>query len=257
MDLPEAVSVLPGTDVAAAWRRFRPFEALHHRLTICNPLRSKDLDQLLELLGPSDGATWLDLACGHGELLIRAAEQAAIVGSGVDLSPWALIRAAATASRRPLRGSLSWWLGDAATAFPEARNDVTTCLGATWMFGSFAGTVAALTNRVRSGGLIAIGDLQLRSLDARQVLEGRSEAAAATADEQRATLRRLGVTPVAQVTPPDGAWEAYQAGILDSARTYVGPGAAIDYAAIAAEWQRDYEETRKYLTWTVWVGRWR
>ncbi len=253
MELPGEVQILPGTDVDHAWRRFRPFEALHHRLAICNPLRPEDLDLLLDVLDPDDGQEWLDLACGHGELLIRAAERAAILGTGVDLSPWVLARAVHGARSRRLRGKLTWVLGDAA-AYPERPHDVATCLGATWVFGDFSGTVSGLVRRVRPGGLIAIGDLQVRSVADRKALEGRPEAAAATRDEQIVALRALGVKPVAELVPPDEAWAAYHRGVIDSAKAYDDPAVAVDYVAMARQWQRDYEDVRRHLAWTIWVG---
>ena len=70
--------MLPGTDVEGEWERFRIFEALHHRMRICNPMTSADLDAVADVLDPQPEQSALDIACGHGELLIRLAERAAI-----------------------------------------------------------------------------------------------------------------------------------------------------------------------------------
>ncbi len=247
--LPDTIAVLPGTDVEDAWERFHPFEALHHLHTICDPLTSDDLDEVVATLDPRDGDRVLDVACGHGELLARMAERADIDGTGIDLSPWVLLRAIARAPR------LAWWLGDGA-ATPDDTWDITTCLGGSWIWDGFKGTAAALA--ARASRRIAIGDLRLRSPADRVALGDAPEAASLTEGEQVDSLRSLDLEPITQIVPDESAWRGYHELVIESARTYAqahpdDPGA--DHVAMAESSMRnEYERLTAHLAWTVWVA---
>jgi len=250
--LPDTIVVLPGTDVEGEWTRFHPLEALHHLHTICNPLCSSDLDRVVEALDPNDGDRALDVACGHGELLHRMTLSAAVDATGVDLSPWVLLRAAAKAP------DVTWWLGGGAD-LPEVRAwDLVSCLGASWIWDGFFGTANALATRTASQGRIAIGDLRLRTLHDRAALGDAPEAASLTEDEQVETLRSLDLRPVDQIVPDEACWRAYQELVIESARTYANThpdDPSANHTAMAEAWMRnDYERLRAHLTWTVWVA---
>jgi len=251
--LPRGTVVLPGTNIEGAWTRFYPFEALHHLHSICNPMSSEDLDRLVDVLDPRDGDQALDLACGHGELLRRLSRRAAIGGTGVDLSPWALRRATTHST------AIAWWLGDAAEV-PEVPDwEIVTCLGASWIWDGFAGTVSSLAARATSGGRIAIGDLRLATPHAREALGNAPEAASPTEDEQLATLRSIGLQPVEQIVPDPQAWKTYHDLVIESAEAYAArhpEDPAADHRAMARAWMHnDYERLRAHLAWTVWVAR--
>lgn len=254
--LPAEVVVLPDTPVERAWERFHVFEALHHRMDIMNPLSSADLDQVVSALDATDGDRVLDIACGHGELLLRLADAAAIEGVGIDLSPWQIARAAARSRRRAMRGSLSWWLGKAEDLPAEPEWDIVLCVGASWIWDGFAGTAQAVVHRTRPGGMIALGDLQRRpDTDPARVPDYED---ALTVDEQRRTLQDYGVTPLAEIAGSSGAWEDYQRRIEESAAAYralyPGPQAEQFYAD-QAKWAADHVGDEKLMAFTVWVGR--
>ena len=254
--LPTDVVVMPGTDVEGEWERFHIFEALHNRMRICNPMTSADLDAVADVLDPRDGDHVLDVACGHGELLIRFAERAAIRGVGVDLSPWVIVRANDEAAQRPLRGTVEWWLGDAHDLPVSPSRDIITCLGASWIWHGFGGTVRALASRTRPGGRIAIGDLRLRDgadADAVSADHGRVSSKA----EQEAVFAAAGITPLLAFDAAPASWLDYQSRILESVESYaaVNPGPeAAGFRREEAQWRLDHERDQQFMTWTVWVG---
>jgi SAM-dependent methyltransferase len=238
--------------VEDAWARFHPFEALHHLHTICNPLSSDDLDRVIDVLDPRDGDRVLDVACGHGELLHRMTLHAALEATGVDLSPWVLLRASAKAPK------VTWWLGGGAD-LPETRAwNLAMCLGASWIWDGFLGTAEALAARTMTGGRIAIGDLRLRTPQDRAALGDAPEAASLTEEEQIEALHSLGLRPIDQIVPGESGWRRYHELVVESARTYAQthPGdPTADHRAMAESWMRnDYERLRTHLTWTVWVA---
>ncbi len=255
--LPPEILVQPGTDVPGEWERFEVFEALHHGMRICNPMSSTDLDEVIDTLAPTDGESMLDIACGHGELLIRSATRAAIRGVGIDRSPWVLVRALSHAQEAPLVGRLQWRLGDAHELPPDERFDIVTCIGASWIWHGFEGTAAAMVKRCRPGGRIGIGDLRLRD-------GADPEAIAATygrvftADEQRSILNRVGVEVTAQFDPGMEGWDGYQHRIMASAEAWAAdhPGEkAQGYLDEQRQWRDDHDRDRGFLAWTVWTGR--
>ncbi len=252
--LPDQIEVLPGTDVAGEWDRFRVFEALHHRMSICNPMSSDDLGLLVEILNPAEALTMVDIACGHGEMLIRAAEQGAS-GVGVDLSPWVLVRALDEAGRRVPSSDLRWVLGNARD-LPRQSVELASCLGASWIWHGFGGTVDALLSHLTIEGRIAIGDLRLRSgadLDAIVETHGR----VLTADEQAEHLRSRGLTILERIEPGKDSWDDYQRRIDVSARAWseLHPGPEAEgYLEEQAAWRRDHDRDMEFLDWTVWIA---
>jgi SAM-dependent methyltransferase len=254
--LPTEIELLPGTDVDGAWERFEVFEALHHGMRICNPMTGSDLDLVLAALDPQPGETWLDIACGHGELLIRGAEHATIRGVGVDLSPWVLERSLREAESRCVARSLTWVLGDAHALGKDERFDIVTCLGASWIWHGFAGTAKAQVARARAGSRIAIGDLRLQA-DADPAEIAETYGTVLTADEQQRILGDLGVSVIERIDAGPVGWDGYQERIMQSAETWVrehpGPKAE-EYLEQQHEWRRDHDRDRTFLDWTVWVG---
>jgi len=131
--------------------------ALH---TFWNPVSVEHVDELLSAMDLQSGTRVLDVACGAGELLIRMAARHGISGVGVDISSWALERArAALAERAP----------DAAVEFVEMEGkdyrpadgrafDVVSLVGASWIWQGSRGTITALHDLVRPGGLVLLGE---------------------------------------------------------------------------------------------------
>ncbi len=256
-DLPAGVVVLEGTDLNGEWGRFRVFEALHHGMAICNPMSSDDLDRLVDALDPIDRERALDLACGHGELLLRMAERAAIDGVGVDLSPWVIVRAATKAAQRSLVGAVTWWVGEARGAATEPQWDIVTCLGASWIWHGFDGTARALLARGRSGARIAVGDLRLRkAVDAASVAE--TYGRVLTVGEQADALASLGLLDIAELPIEESGWDDYQERIEASAVAWckLHPGEEAErFLAEQRAWKRDHDRDRELLQWTVWTAR--
>jgi SAM-dependent methyltransferase len=131
-------------------------EAMHR---ILNPLTEAQLMELGELCRLREGQRQLDLACGKGEMLCRWAERFGTGGLGVDISAAFLAAARARAAELGVAGRVDFEHGDAGTvtAEPDAFH-VVSCLGATWIGGGLAGTVALMRPAVRRGGLLLVGE---------------------------------------------------------------------------------------------------
>jgi cyclopropane fatty-acyl-phospholipid synthase-like methyltransferase len=102
----------------------------------------------------------LDIACGRGEFLIRLAELYHVVGVGIDISSYFLQEARTKAKRRVPDASLTFMQLDAKDyKQPDGLLfDLTSCIGATWIWNGYRGTLQALKDMTRSGGTIIVGE---------------------------------------------------------------------------------------------------
>jgi len=253
-ELPDGIEVAGGIDLDDVWDRFEIFEALHHTMTIDNPMSSEDLDRVVVLLAPADGDRVLDLACGHGELLRRLRRAAPITGVGVDLSPWMLTTAHRLA--QPNEADLSWVLDDAKHHGDTGQHDIVTCLGASWVWLGLPGTIRAIAQRAVPGGRVAIGDMHLRpsiTPDAVTASHGSLDSIGSI----EAMFARAGIELIETVNTADHSWDDYLARTRDAAELWAKqhPGeAAEEFRVEQRKWEQDHARDRAILTWSVWVG---
>lgn len=136
----------------------------HHEIAeaghrILDPFTDEKLRLLGEVAGVGPGTRVLDLACGKGEMLSRWAEWFGSGGVGVDLSHVFLAAARERAAELGVMDRVSFVQGDAA-AYQSAPGafDIASCVGATWIGGGLAGTMALLRPAIRDGGLVIVGE---------------------------------------------------------------------------------------------------
>lgn len=149
-----------------------------HRLHAhCNPISDatvRELEAVLEL-GPRSRV--LDVACGHAEMLVSFAHRHGCRGVGVDISPFAIRRAERLRSERLRReqdvelvnASAETWSPGGGEPF-----DVACCVGASWIWHGYAGTLRALAGFVRAGGLVVLGEPCWRAEPAPEYLRAAS-----------------------------------------------------------------------------------
>ncbi|WP_410574662.1 SAM-dependent methyltransferase [Amycolatopsis sp. cmx-4-61] len=118
------------------------------------PLSEPHAELLLDRMA-SGGGHLVDLGCGWGELLLRAAARApGLRATGVDTDETALARGRAAAAARGLAAEFT--SSDAATWDEPA--DRVFCIGAAHVFGSTKAALAALARVVRPSGRLLYGD---------------------------------------------------------------------------------------------------
>jgi SAM-dependent methyltransferase len=101
----------------------------------------------------------LDIACGEAELLRRICARYGARGVGVDISPYEVADARRKNVERGLDRRMDITEGGSAEYVAEPESfDLAMCIGATWVWPGFAGTLEALKRLTKPGGLIAVGE---------------------------------------------------------------------------------------------------
>lgn len=97
---------------------------------------------------------------GRGEFLVRLAELYDISGVGVDISPYCIRDCLEKHRNRVPNANIKFKEMDGAEYQPEPHDlfDLTMCIGASWIYGGYRGTIRALKKMTKPDGLIAIGE---------------------------------------------------------------------------------------------------
>ncbi len=255
--MPPTVVVAVDRDLDELWDFFEFFEATHHGMAIMNPMSSEDLDGVVTALSPPEGARVLDVACGHGELLLRLAGHHSIDGVGVDISPWQIRRAAKRAEAAKLLGAVEWHLGRGEDVAAEPVWDVVAIIGASWIWDGFEGTVRAAQERTRPGGTVAVADIQVREGTVLADLPYREYDGALDRSVQLEVLARLGINVAAEIVSDAASWDDYGERSLESVLEYerLKPGpAASEYVARQKDWADGHDGDSAHIGWTTWIG---
>lgn len=133
-------------------------DILHKYQKIMNPITETKLNNLINLLNLKKGSHVLDIGCGKGELLIKLAEKYRIKGIGLDKSPYCINDSNKTKLKRVPDLDLTFYLMDGADYQPNIKFNLTSCVGATWIFGDYLGTLKALSSMTQKDGLILVGE---------------------------------------------------------------------------------------------------
>ncbi len=123
------------------------------------PVAPEPLNSVFAALGLGANSRVSEVGCGNGALLLRIARDYAAACLGLDTCE-PLIRAGRRAVARAGAGHLVTLRCEDGFAFPfqPASFDVALCLGASWIFGGYRRTLAALSRRVRQGGIVVVGE---------------------------------------------------------------------------------------------------
>ena len=188
-------------------------------------------------------------------------QRAAITGTGVDLSPWMLQAAHRLSTTTEIDG-LTWMLDDAKNSAAQYREqsmltNITTCLGGSWVWHGFDGTLRTIAQLTQPGGRTAIGDMHLRdNLDPVAVTQ--SHGAVDSATQIEASFDTYGLDIIGRVNTSDAAWDNYLTGTRKAALAWAqkhrGKRAA-SFISEQQEWEEHHARDREILTWSVWVAQ--
>ncbi|ODU01111.1 MAG: hypothetical protein ABS89_07885 [Thiobacillus sp. SCN 63-1177] len=237
-------------------RIFNITESAHR---IHNPFTPKKLATLGAALRLETGTRVLDLGSGSGEMLCTWARDHGIVGTGVDLSQLFTEQAKHRAEALGVAGQVKFIHGDAAGYVSNEKVDVAACVGASWIGGGVAGTIALLAQSLGPAGIILIGEPFWRQLPPTEEVAKGCHANAISGflllPKFLASFRTLGYDVVEMVLADQDSWDRYEAAKWLTMRRWLEAPedelAEEVRAQLSSEPERYATYTREYLGWGV------
>jgi SAM-dependent methyltransferase len=241
----------------------RHHEIAESRHRILNPYTEEKLRLLGQVAGVSQGTRILDLACGKGEMLCLWASWFGSGGEGVDLSHVFLDAAIDRSMALGVSSRVSFVQGDAGAYRAEAgAYDIASCLGATWIGGGLAGTLALLRPAVREGGLVLVGEpFILEPMpDAGYAALGFGREDYVSLSETLERIDMAGFELAEMVLADQDSWDRYEAAHWPTILDWLAANPDDpDWDAMRSMLDRDRDTYlrwgRRYLGWGVFVCR--
>lgn len=195
----------------------------HGEMPFHNPISESAVDALIGLMPLATGDRALDVGCGRGELLVRIAEATGAHGVGLDASEGQIARARHEASSRVPATEMLFETRDAGTLVaPAGSFALAACVGSSHALGGPASTLERLTELVRPGGHVVLGE----GYWIRPPLPGELEAHVSFEDELPdlpgllSAGDRHGLRPVYLASATDEDWRRYEWAYVFNLETY-------------------------------------
>jgi SAM-dependent methyltransferase len=239
------------------------YAVTHGDHVVMNPTSEAKTDEFISLLPLSPGATVLDIASGKGEQLLRIAAKYGASGIGVDTSPYEVEAATKRTAVRNLQDQVEFVEGDGAKFDVEPNSfDLAMCLGASWVWGGHLGTIEALKQRVRSGGLIVVGEpFKLKDPEPEYIaLEPELTTTFVTHAENVEIGRNAGLTLLYTIVSDHDDWDRYEGLRLRAAELYAEENPSDpDTTEILIRQRREHDTYIRFgrdtLGWAIYIFR--
>jgi SAM-dependent methyltransferase len=205
----------------------------HGELRLWNPLSESALDEAIALLEPPPGGRVLDVACGRAEVLRRVAERFDVEAMGYD-SDAALIESGPSGLDLQVRDSP-----------PAGPFDVVLCIAASHALGGFPDALDALSELVRPGGEVLLGEGYWRRPPSDAYLEALGGASADELPDYPGLMRaaeEAGLTPLYSSVASEADWDRYEWRLILNAERWAAAHPADSGAEVLRERARGARE---------------
>jgi ubiquinone/menaquinone biosynthesis C-methylase UbiE len=241
--------------------RWKWFSLTRRYHVIDNPTSEAKIDQVVAALELKRDATVVDVACGNAEVLCRIAERYRARGTGIEVSPYRCEAARKKVSSRGL-DSLVTVLEMRGQDFvaPDSSFDAALCIGATWVFGGYRGTLDTLRRWAKTGGIVVVGEPHWTAEPPPEYLasSGMKRESYGTHAGNLEIGTGLGLTPIFSVVSSPDDWDRYEGLSWLAAARYVrenpdDPDRA-EIAASIARWREEYVRWgRNCFNWAIYL----
>jgi SAM-dependent methyltransferase len=227
----------------------------HSRHPFAAPISGVSVNKLLRRADRQPSARILDLGCGQAAWALQAlAHFPDGYADAVDISRYALERAAYAAAERGLADRITLHERDARTYVPDGDYDLVLCVASTHAFGGFAETLKLAGRHVNRDGVLLVGE-GFWQAPPTPFLSAEHNAFADLAGVVEAA-EQAGWTPVyAHVSDP-AEWDDYEWSWIGSLTQWAldNPGHpdAAEVRAVASEhrdrWLRGFRDVLGFVT---------
>jgi cyclopropane fatty-acyl-phospholipid synthase-like methyltransferase len=224
-----------------------------------NPTSREKILLLGQRLRLGAGSRVLDIASGRGGPALLLAGTYGCAIDGIEIEPEFQRVAVERADEAGLGSLLSFRVEDASAADLEAKAyDAALCLGASFVYGGLADTVAALAPAVKPGGHVAVGEPYWRRLPLPADYEERDEPF--TTLEGSVMIFETEELPVVSViASSEDDWDRYETLHWQSIEQWLaenqGDPDAAEIRARSERHKRSYlRHGRKHMGWAIFVG---
>lgn len=223
-----------------------------------NPISKEKLLLLGERLGLEAGTRVLDVASGRGGPAVLLAQEFGCTIRGIEIAPGFHAVAVERAAAAGVAERVTFELGNAAEADLGADWDVALCLGASFVWGTLAGTLDALEPVVRPGGHVVVGEPYWRKLPLPPDYEDR-DYPCTTLEGTIAIMESGGLRATAVIASSEDDWDRYETLHWHAVEPWLAANADDPEAAHVRELHERSKRTylrygRDYLGWAVFVG---
>lgn len=227
---------------------------------IHNPFTEEKYATLGRVLRMQPGTRILDLGSGSGEMLCTWARDYGITGTGIDMSPLFTAKAKRRAAELGVSERVHFIHNDAAGYVSDEKCDVAACVGATWIAGGVAGTLALLAESLAPGGIMLIGEPYWRQLpqteETAQACGVSSVADFLPLSDLVASFDEQGYDLVEMVLADQEGWDRYEAAKWMTLRRWLKENPDDGFAQevrteLTIAPKRHVTYTREYLGWGV------
>lgn len=231
-------------------------EALHE---IQNPTSAEKLFLLGRRLGLTLESRVLDVASGRGGPALLLADEHRCTWHGIEISPDFHSVAVERIAEAGLADRVMFELSDASEVELEAEAyDAALCLGASFVYGSLAGTVDALAPAVRSGGHVVVGEPYWRRLPLPEDYEDRNDPWTTLEGTVR-IFETSGLPVVSVIASSEDDWDRYETLHWQAVEQWLvenpDDSDASEIRARHEHFKRNYlRHQREYLGWAIVVG---
>ena len=227
-----------------------------------NPTSVVKLDDLISYSNISDGDRVLDIGCGKAWLLRRMAKRFSIEGFGVDIRQVFIDEANEAITREPPKGKLTLHCQPAVEFQIEKHCfDMAMCIGASFAVGSFEQMLDYLRPAVKTGGILAFGDIYAKTepmpaQSAKHFAGGAVRSLFDTAE----LLNKNGLSLISMIDSSLGDWDSYENLHWVAADTWLKENPAHperdEFKALHEKFRHDHlKYDRESLGWAMFVCR--
>ena len=128
-------------------------------MELVNPTSPEKIIKAGQIAGIKLGHKVIDFGCGYAETMILWAKKYGISGVGIEIRPKACERAELKVARNGLSHRIEIVCANAAKyVYPANNFDLAACIGASFIWGTFADAIHAMRGAILPRGKLVIGE---------------------------------------------------------------------------------------------------